>query len=508
MPKKQMTREAQIMQQLDKQIQGMHMSDEQVEESGRILVQQQLEFEREQEWRKNLLEQNGTQLHPGLVERSARVAGHEPVLKTSDDKDQQEMYDKVTKKYEKQRKRVNRENKALQKEQAEHWANQSIRANNLFSTSHYDMLEAARSALYQARRKNSREANTFERMYRDLYAASEVSDSCANQIRAYGYVMGDKEVMKNEEMRGEIDRRLSVLSEQQRLAESRCRDLMGAVRLLVQMEADRNFNLDTASDRDKEVLDQYKTLSPLVLGQRMETIERQVGFARGLQERKRDRMRELVRERLQAGMGEGEVAEDAFVNAVLNANRQYLFASEQDEEFNQKLADQIVHKYQERDGINDAFVVQKAMTDYYDRLRTLDLAKYNAMDDEELMRHVDELAEFEITFQTAQKFGLVSEPGQPVEMRDAYCRRNNIYTDELQTREMLSMYLSKKARLLWYTRAYNAGVLNGGMIDPMDTWPGFTPGVPLNRLLDQIQRSFYVCRQAQDAWGRIFSAFG
>lgn len=503
----QITREQMLMEQIDKQIQGMRMSDEQIEESGRALVQQQYEFEQEREWRKNLLGQTGMQFSPGFVERTARVAGHEPLLKRSDDKDQQEMYDKVTKKAAKQKKRIDKENKKLQKDQAQHWASASIRANSLSSEAQYNMLEAARGALYQARRKNLKDSAVFERMYRDLYAACEVNASYANQIRAYGLSMGDEEVQKDEAMREEIDRRLGVLYEQQRLAEGRVQDIFGAMRLLERMSSEKNFDPGSVTDREKEVLKQYKSLPAAGWDDsRIDAIERQAGFAKELQAQKREKMRTLVKERLQAGMGEGEVAEDKFVDAILNVNRQYLFASQQDEEFNRRLADQIVHKYEEREGIKDALVLQDAMTDYYDRLRALDLDRYSAMSDAELMRHVDELAEFEITFQTAQKFGLVSAPGQRVQMREDYCKKNGIHSDVLQTREMLSMYLSKKARLLWYLQAYKFGVLNGDLIDPMDAWTGLDPETPPFRMLDPIQKSFLMCRMGLESWTKVFEA--
>ena len=503
----QITREQMLMEQIDKQIQGMRMSDEQIEESGRALVQQQYEFEQEREWRKNLLEQTGMQFSPGFVERTARVAGHEPLLKRSDDKDQQEMYDKVTKKAAKQKKRIDKENKKLQKDQAQHWASASIRANSLSSEAQYNMLEAARGALYQARRKNLKDSAVFERMYRDLYAACEVNASYANQIRAYGLAMGDEEILKDEALRAEVDRRLGVLYEQQRLAEGRVQDIFGAMRLLERMSSEKNFDPGSVTDREKEVLKQYKSLPAAGWDDsRIDAIERQAGFAKELQAQKREKMRTLVKERLQAGMGEGEVAEDKFVDAILNVNRQYLFASQQDEEFNRRLADQIVHKYEEREGIKDALVLQDAMTDYYDRLRALDLDRYSAMSDAELMRHVDELAEFEITFQTAQKFGLVSAPGQRVQMREDYCKKNGIHSDVLQTREMLSMYLSKKARLLWYLQAYKFGVLNGDLIDPMDAWTGLDPETPPFRMLDPIQKSFLMCRMGLESWTKVFEA--
>lgn len=469
-------------------------TDEKVMEAEREqIVSEELEAEKMNEWRENFLENNPTVFGDGFVERTARVMEHEPVISRSDDKDEQAMYDKVTDKYKKSRKKVDKENKkrrqqivkeqqSRQKEQEKEWERRitngeeigrkdfyvPVLAKNLFAADQYEILKEAGNALYQAKLKkgaDSPESRTLEVIYQKLYAASEVEASFMNELRAYAELLDDKDIKKDLSMQTEVHRRIEVLQQQRRLAENRRRDLIGAMRVMAKVADGAAPAEGELSDRQKETLRQFYEVSSVTAQDRVAA--QMAGAARELETEAEETLRQLVTAKLRES---GELAADEALDEktwerLLSENRHYVMAQELDDTLREGLATQLAHALQGTQSREDQAVKQEVIRTYADMLLHFDAEPYVRLFEQGdfggLMRAMKDLAKFEFIEAHVEFFdrfiGRVGVREQKWDLEEL----DGIGMDE----QFLILYkgkilkeLSAMARVLWEQEADNRGV--------------------------------------------------
>lgn len=500
-----------MLKQMDLKIQNMQMKDEQVEQAGIQVVAQQLEFEKAQDWRKGFLAGNG--LSADFVERTARVRGAEPVIKESDDKDQQKMYNKVTSKYEKARKRVDKNTRTIQKQKAKETGMTALRSKNMGLGGEYETLLKGRNMLLRRQREMGASdpmKSVLEKMYSDLYAACEVKASYTNQIFAYRSILRDEDVAGNEEMKEEVMRRLSVLEERQRLANDRSGDLLDGMNLLSMNEEERALLLEHASERAKDMVLTYTNMFSIEGWQtsRAAVARQEVTRTQDLKESRRAKMHALVKEAL------SEMTEDVTDEAVdelMEEKQRYMLASDTDEELNRSLAKMIAHGDEQVEDKEDVEAYKNAAAAHLIKIEEFPVESFAAMGDAELMRHTDELAELQVVSDALMQNRKVLLPaegewdkrgrfyGQYRELEvDYMMKRDEINPRLLDIKLRFIDAVAKKARMLWYVEAYKLGQLNAGMIAPEDKAEVTAKGVSRHDLMEAASETYVKCCQKQD----------
>lgn len=472
---------------------SLHTDEKSMEAQREQIVGEELESEKMNEWRENFLENNPSVFGDGFVERTARVMEHEPVISRSDNKDEQAMYDKVTDKYKKSRKKVDKENKKRQKqikkeqqnrqkEQEKEWERRikngenierkdfsiPVQAKNLFAADQYEILKEAGNALYQAKLKKgaaSQESIALEAIYRKLYAASEVEASFMNELRAYAGLLDDKEIKKDALMQAEVRRRIEVLQQQRRLAEIRRRDLIGAMRVMAKVADGARIAEGELSDRQKEVLRQfYKSAS--VTGQDR-VAGQMAGATRELETETEEELRQLVSAKLResGALQEGEALDEKTWERLLSDNRHYVMAPELDDTCKERLVTQLVHFLQGTETEDDQNLKRDVIGAYSDMLLSFDAEPYVKLfeqgDFNGLMRAMKDLAKFEFIDAHAQSYDRFIGRTGVREQKWDLTEQDGIGMDEqfliLYKGKILSE-LSAVARALWEQEADKRGI--------------------------------------------------
>lgn len=453
---------------------SLHADEKSMETERAQIVNEELETEKMNEWREHFLEENPTVFGDGFVERTARVMEHQPVIARSDDKDEQAMYNKVSDKYKKSRKKIDKENKKrrqqILKEQKNRQKDFSIpvQAKHLFAADQYEILKEAGNALYQAKLKkgaNSPQSRTLEVIYRKLYAASEVEASFQNELRAYAELLDDKDIMKNPSMQAEVRRRIEVLQQQRRLAENRRRDIIGAMRVMAKVADGAVIVEGELSDRQKEVLRQFYEFSAVTEQDRVTA--QMAGTTREIETEAEEELRQLVTAKLREGgeLKEDEALDDQTWERVLSENRHYVMAGEVDEDFRDRLATQLVHVLQGAQTDADQDLKREVIGKYCGMFLDFDAEPYVRLFEQGdfggLMRAMKDLAKFEFIEAHAQFYDrFIGRVGVREQQWDLM-EQDGIGMDE----QFLILYkgkilkeLSSMARTLWEQEANKRGV--------------------------------------------------
>lgn len=453
---------------------SLHADEKSMETERAQIVNEELETEKMNEWREHFLEENPTVFGDGFVERTARVMEHQPVIARSDDKDEQAMYNKVSDKYKKSRKKIDKENKKrrqqILKEQKNRQKDFSIpvQAKHLFAADQYEILKEAGNALYQAKLKkgaNSPQSRTLEVIYRKLYAASEVEASFQNELRAYAELLDDKDIVKNPSMQAEVRRRIEVLQQQRRLAENRRRDIIGAMRVMAKVADGAVIVEGELSDRQKEVLRQFYEFSAVTEQDRVTA--QMAGTTREIETEAEEELRQLVTAKLREGgeLKEDEALDDQTWERVLSENRHYVMAGEVDEDFRDRLATQLVHVLQGAQTDADQDLKREVIGKYCGMFLDFDAEPYVRLFEQGdfggLMRAMKDLVKFEFIEAHAQFYDrFIGRVGVREQQWDLM-EQDGIGMDE----QFLILYkgkilkeLSVIARMLWEQEAVKRGV--------------------------------------------------
>lgn len=409
-------------------------SDKELQEDDQAIIESQLRVEEELDWRKNFLAGNGTAISPQLVNETARVKNQEPVILESDDKDQQKVYDKVSKKYKKARKQVDKEKKKLQKKNKARIRDdglyndyQIIQANQLSSNEYYELLaETAHQIDYVLidQSKSKKVRDTYRLMYKNLHYGCELDASYKNQIRTYELLLEDKEVMEDEALLEETKRRLAVLRERQPLAHKWMEDVHAAITLSLT----NKMYVNELTDREKEVASLWRYW--------------------GADYKKRT-----------------ENSADVAVDEQLK----YIKSTQ----LNQQELEEKTNK--ENETTEGKQEIEQWVCSYYDDVNALDVEKYAAMGNRELMRHMRELQEVGSIAEWMRKLGyreLAEQPRgvqYPLTIIDEYIRGREDGS-LLAERLTLAKYCAKTARFMWYREALELERLKPGDIIPEDRW--------------------------------------
>lgn len=401
-----------------------HVSDEQIEQNEQRILDTQLGEEEIIEWRANFLKQSGKEFSDDFVSRTALVRSHEPVIRESDDKDRQKMYDKVTKKYGKARKKRQKQVRTLQFARAV--GGYVMPANQIWNVKQYDTVADAANMIYDEfkfKERSGEDLDALKSMYANLRIGCELEASYDNQIISYEMLLKDKEVLTKEDMREEVDRRLAVLRQRKELAGKWVSDLSRAIR--------------QATNQDMSYTDEQLN---------------------------RERDTRMVERFFGKRLGRQTEASPADVVAV--QQRDYIKSFRGSEELRTEKEQSTVKERQE---------TEEWVRSYYDDLNALSIEKYAVMGNRELMRNMRAIQEIGAI---AGKMKTVGDRELAVQRtRNAhetilgdYCDAHGEDGMLMSLKLELAKRCSKKARLLWYMEAFRCDKLTADDILPEDRW--------------------------------------
>ena len=401
-----------------------YVSDEQIEQNEQRILDTQLGEEEIFEWRANFLKQNGKEFSDEFVTRTALVRNHEPVIRESDDKDRQKMYDKVTKKYKKERKRQLEFVRARQLVNVlTHW---EVPTNQAWEDAHIKYMTYAADMIKEefANKERSREdLDALKSMYTHLQLGCEMEASYTTQIASYTMILEDKEVMAREDMQEEINRRLAVLRQRKELAGKWAYDLYQAIRQATNQDMS---DMGERWDREKDT--------------RM--VQRFFGKRRGGQ------------------------TPDNSADVVAVQQRDYIKGLRGSEELQREKENQTVKEKQE---------TEEWVRSYYDDLNALSIETYAAMGNRELMRNMRAIQEIGVIAGRMKAVGdrelaVQRTRGAHETILGDYCDAHDQDGMLMSLKLELAKRCAQKARFLWYMEAFRCDKLTADDILPDDRW--------------------------------------